>query len=334
MDAPKPLVPLSDGSGRPYEENVKPLLKFKLPAEKNEPKYLLRYISLPTFIHMFYYKSFTFKSVVSYQDENECIYPYRIAGSALMASTNGKGGQGFQDYYHATQLERSRYFASCWFGSYDINPRETMKNYFSKDGVVVVFDRAKLVEAFNADISFHSSHLTDLKLYAYGSVIYYSTDDFVADVIANNEIMHPAFAKRKDYELEREYRFVVDIGKQLLKFDYLNQNPPYIKEPPKFDSRAQSISAKLPDDKSFNDIGLIKVIGCSEHTHSVLETLCRQKEVKFWQGDYSEDYIFKQETHDHIKVETWEQAVMAERSLLLHKLQRERRERDKAKNQR
>lgn len=120
-----------------YEVNsrsvpVVPRIKFEpLPKENNGPKYLFRYISLQTFIDMFYQKRLKFTSACEYQDKSECTYPYLRAANKLLDL--GKAYQGFSDHYFATSLERGRYFLSCWYGGEDIIPRETMRTSFSRD---------------------------------------------------------------------------------------------------------------------------------------------------------------------------------------------------------
>lgn len=308
MSAPKPLV----APVIPHDMFVSPVLKIKpFPTDDEGPKYIFRYVSLPTFMVMFYMKRFIFKSAVSYKDQHECTYPYNIANHVLMNSNTNRGGQAFDWYHDTLTLERGRYFSSCWFGSDDTYPRETMRQYFSRDGVVVLFDRKKLLKAFKSDITMHSKDMSDLQLSAYGSVEYYSADEFVKNVLDDQAVTHPAFAKSKNFELESEYRFVVDIGERLLEFDYLNKQPPHkgghLKE---FNRNNLSISAHLPENKSFNDIGLLKVIGCSEQADLALLFLSRQREVEFWKLQrQNEKYIFRQKDGDEIKTASWEYAV-------------------------
>lgn len=144
-----------------------------------------------------------------------------------------------------------------------------------------------------------------LQLNAYGSIHYYLTDEFVDAVVNSRLVKHPAFAKRKEFDLENEYRFAVDVGETLLKLKSMS-----VSRSETYLGQYGTIFAKLSTTKSFNDIGLIRVIACSESTLSVLLHLCRQREVKFESlTDRNNKWIFIQTEADAINVYSWQGAT-------------------------
>lgn len=314
------IKPIRQDDGRTIQLPAHCRIKFKSPntAEKS-PSYIFRYISLQTFIFMFYYRQLIFNSAILYKDRNECTYPYDRASEELMPQLDKATKKAFVDYYCNLSEERGRYFLSCWFGSNDICPKETMRDSFSKDGVIVVFNREYLLKSLKSDFTFlpHSkwTEVTDLKLNYYGPVEYYSTIDFVRDVNDNNPITHPAFAKQNQFALESEYRFAIDVKEDIMNFEKYGEDV--------FDSQKLRpannilrIFARLSREKSFNDIGLIKVIGCSFAARSVLHALSCQRQVRFEKLRGVEEYYeFTQEGKDIINVVSWEEAVNADMQL-------------------
>ena len=291
---------------QPCSHNVTPLINFAPPpSAKNVPKYLFRYMPFQAFIPMFYLRQIIFRSAIAYKDQNECTYPYKD----ILGTIKGKKPcESLYEYYNQITLERARYFISCWFGSDDPYPRETMRNYFSKDGVIVAFNGQKLVDAFHRGIGL--SHYGDfgVELYAHGSVEYYTQKDIVKNINKKIHIPHPAFAKTKEFDLENEYRFVVDIGEKLLNFNFSNEIKS--KEEP-FDGEHQSVFARVTDDKkTLNDIGLIAVVACSTETWGALIPFERLRKAEFMnlKGDNSPT-TFRQSVDKKIKIMKWDSAV-------------------------
>lgn len=354
FEYPKPLNTTDGDSGRPYDEKIHSLIKFKpLSQEMDGPKYIFRYISISTFMVMFYAKRFAFRSAVYYKDKDECTYPYDMMLRYFRAKgeINPNFVQEFSSYYRNISFERARYFLSCWFGSDDLAPRETMKNYFSRDGVIVVFEREELLKAFQSDkitfrgcslgppipdrerllrayqsdkITFpgddlgprHPDNIENPKkqynpiISGYGSVHYYLDKEFMQDVYNDRLISHPAFAKRKIFELEKEYRFVIDIGEAILETNYFSKLylPKYAHVLKNF-NQGKSIWVDFSEIESLNDIGLVKVISCTKATDSIIRILSNQREVKFW-GPMSQDIdVFRQEEGNEIRVENWNMAT-------------------------
>ena len=319
-----------DGSGRPFSGNLDPEIKFRpLPQEINGPKYLFRYISIDTFVNLFYLKHILFRSPLVYMnsDSHECSYPYQQIGHYIMLVSTG-GGQTFNDYHTCLDFERGRFFLSCWYGSDSLVPSRIMRNAYHQDGVVVVFEREKLLDALmeggcagglldritNGEAQRFDEHLQ----LSHGWVEYYDEAMLIKRVRDMLPVTHPAFAKRMEFQHEKEYRFVIDIGEKLSAF---KQNSPKIFDDLKpqwmtcytdhhnYRSSYQSIWVSYPYQKSLNDIGLIKAIACSETAYSILTILCRQREVRF-EGlrNYQEDYTFVQKKEDAFDLETWANA--------------------------
>jgi hypothetical protein len=150
-------------------------------------------------------------NVENFDDNHECRYPdFQFRWLLSDGTKRETVGQQCSDTLTQINREASEYFASCWYDSDDGSPNETMWNAYADDGVFVVFDKKQLMEAIlrKSYTTYKRVDRQHVKPFGYGPVEYYGHVDFGDWLAGGEKLPHPAFAKRRAYRPENEFRIV------------------------------------------------------------------------------------------------------------------------------
>ncbi len=181
------------------------------PKEHGEAQYIARYLTLPKYCLLVMKSILSIPNVVNFSDTHECRYPDPQFRWLLSdGSVRETVGQEFFDHLNRVNSEAKEYFASCWYDSTNGSPNETMWSAYAGDGVFVVFEKKSFMDALISQ-SYRPYRRTEREIVApfgFGPVRYYGQVDFADWLSEDKNLPHPAFAKRRAYQPENEFRIV------------------------------------------------------------------------------------------------------------------------------
>lgn len=240
----------------------------ELPKDITGAKYVARYLTLPKYCLLILRNILFVPNVTLFSDKSECRYPDAQFKWLLSDGTHKEtNGQEFMDKLTQINLEAEKYFASCWYNSDDGSPNETMWSAYADDGVFVVFEKEKLISAIlNSSYRPYSrDQKQQVTPCGYGPVEYYGHVQF-ADQLAAHEILpHPAFAKRRAFHPENEFRIVFD------RSDFENDPQNGLTQP--------DIGFGLHFERNIEEFGLVRIVYKSKQIktaiHAIRDTLAQ-----------------------------------------------------------
>lgn len=240
----------------------------KLPKDTDGAKYVARYLTLPKYCLLILRNILFVPNVTLFSDKSECRYP-DAQFKWLLSDGNHKeaNGQEFMDRLTQVNQESEKYFASCWYNSEDGSPNETMWSAYAEDGVFVVFEKEKLISAIlnNSYRPYNRDQKQKVVPCGYGPVKYYGHVEFADWLAAHDVLPHPAFAKRRAFHPENEFRIVFD------KSDFENNIQVGLTPP--------DIGFGLYFEDNIEEYGLVRIVYKSKQIktaiHAIRDTLAQ-----------------------------------------------------------